>query len=265
LIQLRDADSGKPVLAHAGSVYWNDYRKRWVFIVCESFGTSVLGETWYAEADTPLGPWVYARKIVTHDTYSFYNPKQHAGFAKDGGRIIYFEGTYTSTFSGSTVQTPRYDYNQIMYKLDLSSPKLALPAPIYCLSEDGIPDRFAGVQGVPKDRHDLPIAFFAPDLPGIGTISVYQIGGALQMEVRNGEKLDRRPAFYALPADMPNPPATTVPLYEFVRSNDGRRAYTTDVNWSRDGFTRSANPICLVWKNPMTQPIPLNQYAPAKM
>jgi len=38
--------------------------------------------------------------------------------------MIYFEGTYASTFSGNEFPTPRYDYNQIMYRLDLSSPQL---------------------------------------------------------------------------------------------------------------------------------------------
>jgi hypothetical protein len=62
---------------------------------------------------------------VTHDKYSFYNPTQHAFFDEAGGRVIYFEGTYTHTFSGHPVPTPRYDYNQIMYRLDLSDPRLA--------------------------------------------------------------------------------------------------------------------------------------------
>ena len=47
--------------------------------------TSYLGEVWYAEGDSPLGPWVYAVKIVTHDHYSFYNPKQHPVFSQQGG------------------------------------------------------------------------------------------------------------------------------------------------------------------------------------
>ena len=89
------------MLSSSGSVYWNAYRKRWVMIVAQAFGgPSFLGETWYAEADTPLGPWVYARKIVTHERYSFYNPKQHPFFDEKGGQVIYFEGTYTATFSG---------------------------------------------------------------------------------------------------------------------------------------------------------------------
>jgi len=128
LLQLRDHATGKPVLAHRGSVYRNRYRRRWVMIATESMGTSFLGEVWYAEADTPVGPWGHATKIVTHEKYSFYNPKQHPMFDQDGGRTIFFEGTYTHTFSGNPDQTPRYDYNQIMYRLDLSDPRLALPS-----------------------------------------------------------------------------------------------------------------------------------------
>ncbi len=123
-IDLRDADTGKPVAAHRGSVRWNAYRKRWIMILCEQWGTSALGEIWYAEADAPEGPWRRARKIVTHDAYSFYNPVHHAFFDSGGGRVIYFEGTYTRTFSAAKRPTPRYDYNQIMYRLDLSAPRL---------------------------------------------------------------------------------------------------------------------------------------------
>jgi hypothetical protein len=125
LLQLRDRRSGKTVTAHAGSVYWNPYRKRWIMITVETGGTSFLGEVWYAEADTPTGPWRDAIKIVTHERYSFYNPKQDPMFDQDGGRIIYFEGTYATTFSGNPTPTPRYDYNQIMYRLDLDDPRLA--------------------------------------------------------------------------------------------------------------------------------------------
>ncbi len=129
---LRDRDTGKPVLAHTGSVSWNEYRKRWVMVFGESFGgPSFLGEIWYAEADAPEGPWVHATKIATHDKYDFYNPKQHPYFDEDGGRTIYFEGTYTNTFSGNPVKTPRYEYNQMMYRLDLSDERLGTPVAIY--------------------------------------------------------------------------------------------------------------------------------------
>jgi hypothetical protein len=128
LLQLRDIESGKPVIAHAGSVYWNEWRKRWVMITTQVGGTSLLGEVWYAEAESPLGPWTKARKIVTHERYSFYNPKQHPFLAEKGGQVIYFEGTYTAMFSGNTDPTPRYEYNQVMYRLDLSDPRL-VPEP----------------------------------------------------------------------------------------------------------------------------------------
>ena len=54
-------------------------------------------------------------------------PTQHPFFDQDGGRVIYFEGTYTNTFSGNPMPTPRYEYNQIMYRLDLSDPRLKMP------------------------------------------------------------------------------------------------------------------------------------------
>jgi len=124
-----DADTGKPVLAHAGSVAFNAYRKRWIMIFHAGWGKpSLLGEVYYAESETLEGPWTQARKIVTHEKYSFYNVKHHPLFDQDGGRIIYFEGTYTAMFSGVTVPTPRYDYNQVMYRVDLADPRLKLPA-----------------------------------------------------------------------------------------------------------------------------------------
>jgi hypothetical protein len=125
LFRFRDPENGKPVVIHRGTVNWNAYRKRWIMIAGEIGGTSMLGEVWYAEANDPLGPWEAARKIVTHKQYSFYNPAQHPEFDQEGGRLVYFEGTYTNSFSGNPDQTPRYDYNQVMYRLDLSDPRLA--------------------------------------------------------------------------------------------------------------------------------------------
>ena len=110
---------------HRGSVRWNAFRKRWIMICNEIGGTSFLGEVWYAEADAPEGPWLRARRIATHDHYSFYNPVHHAFLDQKGGRIIYFEGTYAQTFSATKVPTPRYDYNQIQYRLDLADGRLA--------------------------------------------------------------------------------------------------------------------------------------------
>ena len=125
LMQLKDALTGKVVLIHRSSIQWNAYRKSWIMIANQNKGdTSLLGEVWYAEAPTPAGPWLKAVKIATHPKYTFYNPRQHSFFDQDGGRLIYFEGTYAETFSGNPVPTPRYDYNQLMYRLDLSDPRL---------------------------------------------------------------------------------------------------------------------------------------------
>jgi len=131
--RLQDAESGKPVLLNNSSCFWNDYRKRYIMIASEVMGATVLGEIWYSEADRPEGPWVHARKIITHankpgDAHDFYNPTQHPFFDREGGRVIYLEGTYVNTFSGNPHPTPYYEYNQIMYRLDLSDPRLKLPA-----------------------------------------------------------------------------------------------------------------------------------------
>jgi hypothetical protein len=120
-----DVETGKEVLLHRGTVRWNAFRQRWVTIATEAGGTSPLGEVWYVESRELMGPWRKARKIVTHDRYSFYNPVHHACFDQEGGRRIYFEGTYANTFSGNADATPRYDYNQVMYRLDLGEARLA--------------------------------------------------------------------------------------------------------------------------------------------
>ncbi len=120
-----DVQTGKPVEIHSGSVRWNPWRKRWILIGLEQGGrSSFLGEVWYAEAENPVGPWRRAVKILTHDRYSFYNPVHHDFLDQQGGRIIFFEGTYSHTFSGNPTPTPRYDYNQIMHRLDLADPRL---------------------------------------------------------------------------------------------------------------------------------------------
>jgi hypothetical protein len=241
LIHLRDADTGKTVVAHGGSVHWNDHRKRWVMIAVQSLGTSALGEVWYADADTPAGPWVYARKVVTHDRYSFYNPTQHPFFDQKDGRVIYFEGTYTTTFSGNNDSTPRYEYNQVMYRLDLDDSRLVLPAPVYAPGEGQY-----GFVGDVKTNNELVPAFFALDRPRPGSVAVYA-GCGLRLDAPTP---GAKPAFHALPADLRDPPATAVPLYEFVHTDGKRRTYSTDKDWHGEGFTRSEKPLCLVWRSP---------------
>lgn len=129
--RLEEADTHKPILLSNCSCFWNEYRKKYIMIASQVLGDTVLGEIWYSEADRPEGPWIYARKIITHankkgDAHDFYNPTQHPFFDRDGGRIIYLEGSYVNTFSGNPNPTPYYEYNQIMYRLDLADPRLKL-------------------------------------------------------------------------------------------------------------------------------------------
>ena len=51
-------------------------------------------------------------------------PRLHLEFTPAGSPLLIFEGTYTQTFANKTIPTPRYDYNQILYRLDLDDPAL---------------------------------------------------------------------------------------------------------------------------------------------
>jgi hypothetical protein len=72
-----------------------------------------------------LGPWGKAVKVLSHRKLTFYNPRLHAGFTPEDSPVLLFEGTYCQTFSGEPRHTPRFDYNQILYRLDLDDPMLA--------------------------------------------------------------------------------------------------------------------------------------------
>lgn len=124
---LRAAGGGEEVKPQSGSVAWNAYRQRWVTVFLQLFGKpSGFGEIWYAESTAPTGPWGPAVKVLSHDNYTFYNPRVHAELTDPDSPILLFEGTYTSTFADRPERTPRYDYNQVLYRLDLDD--LALQA-----------------------------------------------------------------------------------------------------------------------------------------
>lgn len=122
---LTSAADGQPIKPHSGSIAFNDYRKRWVTVFMQWFGKpSAFGELWYAEADAPTGPWGPAVKVLTHENYTFYNPRLHPELTPVGSPILLFEGTYTRMFADRPEATPRFDYNQILYRLDLDDPAL---------------------------------------------------------------------------------------------------------------------------------------------
>ncbi|MBI3417517.1 MAG: hypothetical protein HY043_19675 [Verrucomicrobia bacterium] len=208
-IDLHDFETGARVQAGRGSVYWNEFRRRWAMIV-----SAQAGEIWFSEADTPVGPWVYARRVVSHDNYNFYNPTQHPFFDQEGGRLIYFEGTYTAAFSGAQEKTPRYDYNQIMYRLTLDDPRLVLPAPVYRVkSADGQP-RYQMREGIETAKAWESVeeaAFFAvpPRQARAGLVPIFlvQQNGhtKLQAGVASSVSSGSKPSFFALPASEPIP------------------------------------------------------------
>jgi hypothetical protein len=174
--------------------------------------TSYLGEIWYAEGDTPTGPWVYARKIVTHDKYTFYNVGQHPLFDQENGRLIYFEGTYTESFSGNPVPTPRYNYNQIMYRLDLNDPRLYLPSPVYRIKDKKSAFSYLMRQKIDslkswKQVQDIPFFALPPDRATEGSVPVYAIKekGKVRLTTQIPDKPDNsaKLLFYGLPDTEP--------------------------------------------------------------
>jgi hypothetical protein len=124
--ELAAAADGAVVKPHSGSIAWNGYRKKWVTVFMQAFGKpSVFGEVWYAEAAAPTGPWGKAVKVLSHDNYTFYNPRLHPECASADSPVLLFEGSYTAQFADKPAPTPRYDYTQVLYRLDLDDPALA--------------------------------------------------------------------------------------------------------------------------------------------
>lgn len=116
---------GLEITPHRGSVTWNTFREKWVTVFTQLNGKpSPLGEIWYAEAEHPSGPWENAVKILSHAKHTFYNPRIHSDLTPGKSPVLIFEGTYTVSFSNTSIKTPRYDYNQILYRLDLDDPAL---------------------------------------------------------------------------------------------------------------------------------------------
>ncbi len=198
----RDVESGRSVAIDPVSVFWNGFRKCWVMLAYE-----FCGSVWYFEGDTPIGPWIYGQKIVSHENYDFYNVGQHPLFDQDGGQTIYFEGTYTTGFSGNTNPTPLYDYNQMMYRLSLDDSRLSLPAPVYRVKDIQGRERYlmrAAIDSLNLWDRILEIPFYAipPDRIADQVIPVHS------QPDKNSDKFtldgpagrSDRPSFYALPA-----------------------------------------------------------------
>lgn len=123
---LPSAKDGKPVELHSGSIAWCEHKKKWVavFVQIVREKPASLSTLWYSEADTPLGEWSPAVEVLSHENYTFYNPRLHPELAAPDEPILLFEGTYTAMFANHARPTARYDYNQILYSIDLTDPRL---------------------------------------------------------------------------------------------------------------------------------------------
>ena len=251
-----DANTGAESALHDGMVCWNAYRHRWICVRMQYAGASLLGEVLYFEGDTPLGPWVYCQKVVTHargtnDSYSFYGAKLQRQFEAEGGRIVYFEGAFSQAFGSRPVPIPRYDYNEMIYKMDLADPRLFLPVPVYALRD------------APSDlrtRHDLDdadriasVVCFAPDRPRKGTVPVFAVvsqAGLTSLSTKRPDGSNARVAFYALPAEETGA-TTTVPLFAYRRAGSSELLYSTEPSLATKGYDKSPEPVCRVWPNPI--------------
>ncbi len=258
---MTDIVTGAGVTIAAQSAMWNDYRKRYGDIIQQDFGSSsLLGEIWYAEGDTPFGPWVFARKVVTHAGYTFYNPDAIPYFSEAGGRIVFFDGTYTKTYT-SLPATPYYDYNEIMYRLDLDDPRLVLPVAVYTRAAAPAQD-LATKRGVRPGDLAVAASFYAYDRAAPGAVPVaWSTAACGPRRLTVGGAPATTPLFYAPPpgsgSDAGGAPVT-VPLYEYSGPN-GAYAYSANPAFAATGFVRGAA-IASVWPSPVEVALPIADF-----
>lgn len=254
-----DYETGATLGRGLDTVAWNAFRQRWV-----AFFADRPGGVCFAEADTPVGPWGYGRRIATHGEYNFYNIAHHSFFDQEGGRLVYFEGTYTASFSGARELTPRYDYNQLMYRLALDDPRLTLPVAVYRVrGADGLPHLWprdqVGAAGA-WERIEEVACFALPAMGrGADVLPVYATdkdGTTLSL---TAPALNARPLFVGLPLTEPASPVDARPperrspalvvLREYHRPADGQCDYSTEPQ-PPPGFEPGGRPLCRVWKAP---------------
>ncbi len=94
------------------------------------------------------------------------------------GRYLYFEGSYTKALTGEGVlATPRYDRNQIMYRLAVDDERLTMPVAVYDLAADGT-GAFGTKRALRAKRQRAASAFFAPERATANTLAVAWTGPA---------------------------------------------------------------------------------------
>lgn len=170
--------------------------------------------------------------------------------------MMYFEGTYTSWLSTTDKPSPRYDYNQDMYKVDLGDPRMFLPVPVYRTVET-TPGYWTKLD-LPDPGIDRDVVFFAPDRQREGTIPVYEYLDTDHMTrvLSTDDSLaapftGRKLAFHAhdRTAVIPSQVAKgIVDLNEFVNGSTQKRIYSTAASIPDAGYVKSPSAVCKVWK-----------------
>ena len=189
-LQPTDLISGQPVDVKRGSISWNPFRQRWILIAGAT-------DIWYSEADTPVGPWVYVQKVVSNDQF-LYNPVHHAFLDQEDGKRVFFQGTFTKFFSKEP-PIPRYDYNQLMYGLNLSNHRLKIPVPVYALSAGESIEYGLRPQAINASNTIDHIPFFALDqkVEDAAIIPIYQNTKGATRLVTEG-MVGQSPLFHAI-------------------------------------------------------------------
>jgi hypothetical protein len=154
-----------------------------------------------------------------------------------------------------------------MYRLSLDDPRLFLPAAVYQLR-----DRAGQGEYLMREEIDSgnkwefveanPFFAIPPDRVYPGLIPVYASrlntpkGAAIILKAGSPSQAGEKPLFYAIAADddikSKQLPATTL-LYEYRNDGTGEYLYSTNPELQREGWIRTAKPICRVWKAPASQ------------
>ena len=106
-------------------------------IATENFGTSLLGEVWYAEAESPTGPWVWTREDRHARRVQLLQSRSSIPISTKKAAVDLLRRHLHAHVLRQPRATPRYDYNQIMYKLDLADPRMNLPSVVVGGEEGG--------------------------------------------------------------------------------------------------------------------------------
>lgn len=288
VFNLTDVQTGSDILSPIGTVYWNEYREKWVLLGIQAFGRSIAGEIWYSEGDSPLGPWTYARKIATHDQKACYGLKQHRALDQEPDRKIIFECTYDNLLEPSA-PSAHYKYNQVMFRLDLSDTRLHLPTPVYHFQDrtgahrfqtlgglrssssgGGGANRTRGITG--SDPNSLartsPVPFYAlpTDRPRENSVPVWEkiernrgIGGgnrsvALTLTKPSSARADS-PVFHAFPPDQSTENPDIVDVFEYRNLLSGRIMYRPEIFAPESQiWIRSSTPVFKAWGSPLLDP-----------